>query len=370
MFESSLFWFFFAAIAIQCGYAFYFFTRIYTLQPKRTIAIDNNLPISIIICAKNEAHNLAENLPLLLTQNYSHYEVIVVDDASTDNTQAILARLKNEYPHLHTVTINAKERRSFKGKKFALSKGIAAASNQYLLLTDADCKPASEDWAMRMVAPLYKGKEIVCGYGGHHHRMGILNAFIRWETMHTFLQYTTYALSGRAYMGVGRNMACTKAVFAKAQSSAIWNQLPSGDDDLLVQACGKPNNIAIVAHKDAFTFSDAKANWADWLRQKQRHISTGKYYHKSTQRLLGLYAISHSLSWVLFFALVSWSYFSIVFILFFLRCFLYWAIWQSTAMKLRDKKLWLWIPLCDIGWALYNIILSPFIFWKNKTQWK
>lgn len=370
VFESFLFWFFFAAIAIQCGYAFYFFTRIYVLPSKRDYPQEHNIPVSIIICAKNEAHNLAENLPSILTQTYLHYEVIVVDDASTDNTPSVLATFKKNYNNLQVVTITTNEPRKFKGKKFALSKGVAVAQHEHLLLTDADCKPASENWIQKMAAPFHNNKEIACGYGGYYHHVGLLNAFIRWETMHTFLQYATYTLAGKPYMGVGRNMATTKTMFSKAQSSSAWNELASGDDDLLVQASDNPRKIAIVAHKDAFTMSEAKANWAEWLKQKQRHISTGKYYHSRTKLLLGVYAISHALCWVLFFALVSWSYFSMVFILFFLRCFLYWTIWQSTAAKLRDKKLWLWIPLCDFGWALYNIILSPFIFWKNKTQWK
>jgi hypothetical protein len=220
------------------------------------------------------------------------------------------------------------------------------------------------------VAPLARGKEIVAGYGAHRYRIGLLNAFVRWETMHTFLQYSTYALSGKPYMAVGRNLACTKEVYLRAQQSAVWNELPSGDDDLLMQSCATRDNTAVVAHRDAFTVSDARPGWRAWLRQKQRHMSTGKYYSDETQALLAIYAASHALSWLLFFVLMYWSAWTLVLFIMGMRCAIYWTIWQSTAWKLQDRRLLAWIPLCDVGWLMYNFVLSPYIIWKNKQQWK
>lgn len=298
------------------------------------------------------------------------YEVIVVNDASEDDTETVLLELEQRYGHLWHITITKEAQRSYQGKKFALSRGLEHASHDWLLLTDADCKPAGDEWLHRMVLPLSQDREIVCGYGGIFRKPGFLNAFIRWETVHTMLQYTTYAMAGMPYMGVGRNLACTKAVLQRAQASAVWNQLPSGDDDLLVQACGTKDNVAIVAHKDAFTWSLAKQSWGEWVKQKQRHLSTGKYYNGRTRLLLGTYAISHALSWALMLLLLFFGDRNMVVLLFALRCVLYWTLWQFTALKLQERKFFYWIPLCDIGWAVYNTLFSPYIFWKNKKQWK
>jgi cellulose synthase/poly-beta-1,6-N-acetylglucosamine synthase-like glycosyltransferase len=298
------------------------------------------------------------------------YEVIVVNDASEDDTEAVLYRLEQEYSHLWHVSISKDEPRLFKGKKFALGKGVSHASASSLLLTDADCAPASENWLRYMVRPLEEGKEIVAGYGAHRFRKGALNAFVRWETMHTFLQYSTYAMAGMPYMAVGRNLACTKAVFLKAQQSDIWNELPSGDDDLLIRACATEANTAIVANPEAFTFSDAGTSWKDWLRQKQRHLSTGKYYKPQIQTVLAVYALAHALSWILFLILTYWSDWSMVFIVMVMRCAIYWTIWQTTVLRLKEKKLFSWFLFCDIGWLVYNFVLAPYIFWKNKQQWK
>ncbi len=371
-----LFWIFILSVAIQCGYALYFFTRIFYLPGRNEREEIATRYVSVIICARNEARNLELNLPSILAQRYTNeagkpmYEVVVVNDASTDDTEAVLQCMELQYDHLRHVTIDHKCIRTFKGKKFALSKGVAASNHDLLLLTDADCKASSEDWIYHIVTPMAKGKEIVAGYGAHYAKGGLLNAFIRWETVHTFLQYATYALAGKPYMAVGRNLACTREVFLKAQQSEVWNELPSGDDDLLIRTGSTAHNTGIVADSRSFTFSEGRDTWSDWLKQKQRHVSTGKYYKPAVKALLGIYALSHALSWLLFFVLLYWHDWIMVFIIFMMRCSVYWTIWLTTASKLQDRKLFQWVPLCDIGWAVYNFALSPYIIWKNKQRWK
>jgi len=371
-----LFWFFVLAVAVQCCYALYFFTRIFNFPRQSLRQPYATEPVSIIICAKNEADNLARNLPSVLTQRYTNeagkllYEVIVLNDASDDNTEEVLYQLEQQFSHLWHVTISKEEPRLFKGKKFALGLGVQYATYSRLLLTDADCTPASDQWLAYMTAPFDDGKEIVAGYGAYRHAAGMLNTFIRWETMHTFLQYSTFALAGMPYMAVGRNLACTKEVFQRAQQSEVWNKLPSGDDDLLMQCCATKANTAIVAHRDAFTYSDAKENRKEWLFQKQRHVSTGKFYTSELQALLGAYALSHALSWILFFVLMLWHDWFVVFVVMAMRCAIYWTIWQSTASRLQDKKLFPCMPWCDAGWMIYNVLLSPYIFLKSRQRWR
>lgn len=376
MLHAILFWLFVLSIAVQCGYALYFFTRIFNLQKHPLNKQPAKTPVSVIICAKNEARNLELYLPAILAQRYMNeagkpmYEVIVVNDVSEDDTEQVLYRLEQQYSHLWHVTVTKEQPREFKGKKFALGIGVSYASHPLLLLTDADCTPASENWLAYMVQPLENGKEVSAGYGGYIHKPGMLNAFIRWETMHTFLQYSTYALAGKPYMAVGRNLACTKHIFAQAQQSGVWNQLPSGDDDLLMNTCATAENTAIVAHPDSYTVSEPKYTWSDWLHQKQRHISAGKFYKDDTKAILAGYAVSHALCWLLFLVLLLYTDWMLIFMVMAMRCAMYWTIWETTAFKIRDKRLLMWIPLCDIGWAVYNFVLSPYIIWKNKQQWK
>ena len=366
---------------IQCAYALYFFMRIFSL-PAAAIKVKRGKksppihPVSIIICAKNEAANLKKNLPAVLAQRYGNtvgkamYEVIVVNDASDDDTAQVLKELEMQYENLWDVIIAKDEPRNQPGKKYALSRGLAIASHNWLLLTDADCAPASDQWLEKMVAPLAEGKQIVAGYGGYNYKPGLLNAFVRWETIHTFLQYSTYAFAGMPYMAVGRNMACTKEVLLMAQQSEVWNVLPSGDDDLLVSIAGTGNNTVIVCEGQAFTYTDAKTNWADWVRQKQRHLSTGKYYKPAIKQLLGAYGISHAGLWLCFFVLLFSHYWMPVIAIMSVRCVIYWAIWLRTDMKLKGRKEVFLYPFFDIAWMVYNFVFFPYITWKNKKHWK
>jgi cellulose synthase/poly-beta-1,6-N-acetylglucosamine synthase-like glycosyltransferase len=368
-FEEVLYWSFISAIAVQCAYAAYFFLRVFVLFKTRHPAIEAK-GVSIIICAKDEVHNLRKNLPVVLSQKYgADFEVIVVNDASTDSTEEVLQEMSRQYAALSVLTILPEEARTFKGKKFALSKGLGIAKYDWLLLTDADCLPASDKWLEEMVAPLGAGKEIVAGYGGYHTAPGVLNAFTRWETLHTFMQYSTYAMAGLPYMATGRNMACIKSILLRAQQHELWNNLPSGDDDMLVRIGGTANNTAIVCHDTAFTYSDAKPTWKEWVAQKQRHLSTGKFYKAHIQLLLGGYALSHALMWLCF-LIMLFFYWKTAFILAGIRCKAYWVLWSAAAGRVQEKKLIPLFPFFDPAWAVYNFVFLPYITWKNKQNWK
>src|SRR5271156_3369676 len=128
---------FYLFVLVQLGYALYFFVRIFSLPPAGSLPVQERQPVSIIICAKNEAANLRKNLPSILAQRYSNatgislYEVIVVNDASSDETEAVLNELELQYDNLRDVTIPEGARRNLQGKKFALSKGAANATHEW-----------------------------------------------------------------------------------------------------------------------------------------------------------------------------------------------------------------------------------------------
>lgn len=370
----ALFIFFLFCIAIQLGYILYFFTHILSLV-QRPVRYTPTLPVSVIICARNEADNLLNHLPAILAQRYSNaagdtfFEVIVADDASTDHTPQVLDRLQKIYSNLKVVRVSHDAARLYPGKKHAQAMAVAAAKHDVLVMVDADCEPSSTVWLMQLAKPFAEGKEIAIGYGQYKTEPGLLNSFIRWETVHTFLQYTTYARAGRPYMAVGRNMACTRAAYLKAQASPEWGKLPSGDDDLLVRAAGGKENVAVVANRGAFTITEARKDWSSWIGQKQRHLSTGKYYRPFTKFLLALYASSHAAVWLVFFVLLFTPLWGEALAVMLLRCGIYWMLWQRAACVLNEKKMIRFFPMFDFGWMVYNFAFSPYIIWKTKQQW-
>lgn len=371
------------SVATQLAYAFYFFLPSIPSGDAETnesrIVVSEDEKVSVVICGKNEAHHLREYLPLILAQRYSNasgkrmFEVIVVNDASTDDSAAVLAELQQNNPHLNIVTISPDEPRLFPGKKFALSKGVAAASNDWLLFTDADCQPVGIHWIEEMTRLFRRReqqKQMVGGYGKYEREPGLLNAFIRWETMHSFLQAFSYAYRGKPYMAVGRNMAVERKLFQDVEEWNVWKKLPSGDDDLLVAKTATPQNMRLIMSSESFTVSEPKHTWKDWAKQKQRHLSTGKYYKPGVKLLLGTYAATHSWSWLLFFPLLCTHFYPAAIGFMSARCLFYWVIWTFMAKRLGEKKLSIFFPLFDFGWMIYNFAFAPYIFWKNKQQWK
>lgn len=360
---------------MQLGYILLLFVKFFLIPNSQKVSA-NKKQVSVIICAKNEAVNLRNSLPAILAQRYTNdagnllYEVIVVNDASDDATQQVLDELKQTYLHLKVITIAAEEERILPGKKFPLSKGVAAAQSDILLLTDADCIPSSDEWLGKMVTPLLEGKQIVLGYGAYRTIPFWLNAFIRWETMHTLIQYSSYAMSGHPYMGVGRNLACTKAALLKAQASPVWGKVPSGDDDLLVNISATGANTAVVIDRNAQTISDAKGSWSEWIRQKQRHFSSAKLYKAAPMTMLGLYASIHALTWLLFLWLLYTPHWQDALLAMSFRSIVYWSLWWSASRRINEKIPVILLPIMDISWMLYNFAFSPYIIWKNKMQWK
>ncbi len=248
-------------------------------------------PVSVVIAAKNEAENLRKNLPEILLQDYPAYEVVVVNDASTDGTAPVLKDLKEQYPALTVIDIPA--RSGYAGnKKNALTEGIRKAKYDYLVFTDADCVPASRQWLRLMSRPLHQGKDLVLGYGAYRRTAGFLNRMIRYETLLTAWQYFAYYRHGIPYMGVGRNIAYTKNFFGKTGGFASPGGIRSGDDDLLVNRYAVAEHTAVVTDPGAFTVSQPETSWGKWFRQKKRHLTTAFYYRPVHRYMLAAFYLS------------------------------------------------------------------------------
>jgi len=279
-------------LSILVGYSIYFFSKLTSFKSK---AVSFNKPISIVICAKNEADNLKMFLPKILEQDYPEFEVVVVNDQSKDGTAATLKNLEKSYSNLVTVTID-EHINHWPGKKFALTLGIKTAKNEHLLLTDADCLPNSSNWA-KQISSNFSNSEIVLGFGGYQKRKGLLNKIIRFDTFNVAKQYLSYALAGFTYMGVGRNMAYKKSLFFKNKGFAKHLHIPSGDDDLFIQEVANKDNVSVEIVTDAHTTSTVIERWKDWSYQKRRHITTAPLYKTKFKILLAVYPYAQFFFW-------------------------------------------------------------------------
>lgn len=302
-------------LVIQLFYYLFFYNRLGLFLSRQKK--DSNFsypPISVIICAKNESQNLKQFLPEVLEQDYpASFEVIVVNDASEDDSELVLAQLREEYAHLYYTNIPY-DKQFRHGKKLAVTLGVKAAKNEHLLFTDADCKPATKYWIKNMAEGFSSGKDIVLGYGPYAKGKGFANFWHRYDTFHIAIQYLSFALKGLPYMGVGRNMAYKKSLFEKNQGFKKHQHILSGDDDLFIRDVATKDNIAVVANADSFTLSTAAKNMKEWRRQKSRHLTTSPHYKWKIKLLIGIEVLSRQLFWGISLISVFFSTFAIALI--------------------------------------------------------
>ncbi len=356
-------------ILIQLYYYIFIFSRLAFYKEKPKDYTQNN-PLTVIICAKDEAANLVDNLPGILVQNYnSTHSVLVVNDNSTDESKYILEELQRTFRQLQVLPLTQSSS-NIPGKKFPLSMGIMSAKTELLLLTDADCIPASEFWMQKMQAAFTEEKDIVLGYGPYKKRRGLLNKLIRFETFHTALQYFSYALAGKPYMGVGRNLAYKKTVFLNNKGFSSINHIPGGDDDLFISNVANKRNTAVVLDKDTFTLSEAKLTWKSWRKQKSRHYTTGKYYKPGIKFLLGMYSLSAFLVYPLL--VLAAVYYNVWLALgvYALRMIFVAVTWRKVMHTLDEMDLWKWFLALDIWQFIYYFIFASTLFKKPARNWK
>jgi glycosyltransferase involved in cell wall biosynthesis len=353
---------------IQLLYYWIIFQRLAYFKPSEKIKSQQH-PVSVIVCARDEAANLAKNLPGVLVQTYpTTHEVIVVNHNSQDETRYLLEEFKKTFKNLHIVNLE-QEAKGIPGKKYPLSIGIKEAHHEILLLTDADCVPASESWIQKMQDAYGEGTEIVLGYGAYHKQPGVLNKLIRFETFHSALQYLSFALAGMPYMGVGRNLSYKKGLFFANKGFSSINHVLSGDDDLFINRVAKKDNTAIAIDQEAITLSAPKKTFGDWWRQKNRHFTTGKFYKPTHRFLLGLYSLTHFLFYPLLIVSALFYDWRISLGIFLVRCLSQAIIYYKAMNKLYEKDLFAWWWLLDIWMFIYYCIFAPALWKKPRKNW-
>ncbi len=375
-----LLWFLFGiGILVQLVYLLIIFGRTAFYGKNRPDKPQNSTDegVTIVVAAHNEFQNLKVLIPKLFEQDYPHYDVMIVNDRSTDRTKRLLEEMMGKYPKLRSVTIKYTPSH-VTSKKFALTLGIKVAKNDVILLTDADCIPESNQWLRKMTAPIREEEKLFAlGFSGYERKPGFLNSWIQFETLLTALFYLSFGLWKRPFMGIGRNLSYRKSFFMEVKAfKGLWH-LEGGDDDLFVNQYATGKNAAIVLDPEAITISKPKETKTEYLKQKKRHLHAGKYYRGEDKQKIGFYSLSHALFWIggiglmIYFGLdQSWEQFLIVFSIILTRSFLVIGVFVAAGKKIQGftppKSVW----VHDILYLAYFWILGTISHQAKDIQWK
>jgi biofilm PGA synthesis N-glycosyltransferase PgaC len=366
----TLFLIFCTSAVIQLFYWLWFYLAPVVSKPVKGELIEE--PVSVIICARNEAENLSSFLPSVLEQDYPSYEVIVVNDCSEDNSYDVLGHLLMQYPHLRISSIN-KDPKFTHNKKFAQFIGIKAAMNEILIFTDADCQPESDKWLSIIASNFDSNTDFVLGYGGYLNEKGFLNRYIRFDSMFIALQYLGMSLRGIPYMGVGRNLAYRRSLFFRNKGFGAHNHIISGDDDLFINSNASKANTKVEYREGSHTRSVPSSTIEAFIKQKQRHFSTAKFYKPGHKILLFFEPLTRMLFYALCAFLISALYFwPYAIAIFGLRLFVQIVVIALAQKRLNEKGLLIFSLFFDIFSPVMNGVLyfSSFRNSPGRSTWK
>lgn len=330
-------------------------------------------PLSVIICARNDSENLRKNLPFIMEQDYPQFEVIVINDGSTDETEEILSIFEEKYPNLyHSFTPD--NTRYISRKKLALTLGIKASKYEWQVFTEANCKPVSNQWLRLMARNFTPRTQIVLGYSGYERGKGWLHKRVSFDSLFSSIRYLGFALAGKPYMGIGRNLAYRKEVFFNVKGFSTYLNMQRGEDDLFINQVANSGNTRVETDIDATVRMQPVECYKDWKEEKVSYMATGRFFRGAQRYLLGFETTSRLLFYAVCIAGIvfgvlnmHWVAGGIALFIWILRYIVQAVIINKTATDMGDNRHYYFtLPVFDILRPLQSINFRLYRFYRGK----
>lgn len=361
---------FITVILINCAYLF-LFLRFALSKSLNTTNKQNTLPVSVLVYVKNNAQHLENNLNAIIEQDYPNFELILINDDSSDESLEILEAFQLKHANFPILLSNVHGNETFWGsKKYALTLGIKRAKNEYLLFTDANCKPTSNQWIQEMAAGFQNNEHVVLGYSNYKKQKGFFNLILRFDTLLNAVHYLSFAYAKMTYMGVGKNLAYTSNVYYENRGFISHVKLPVGDDDLFVNEVATKNNTSLVWNKEAHIEIEPLKKWEDWLELRKNRAWTFRRYKTKHKVILGIYFLSSFLFWlgtIGAFFFLDWK---IATGLIIFRLLLQYFSMGILAKKLNAKRLIIHLPWLELALMFLQLRTAIYYITKPANNWR
>jgi len=331
-------------------------------------------PISVVVYAKNESENLRKHLPALLTQDYPEYEVIVVNDGSTDESDEVLKTLEQEYKHLYHTYI-PEEAKYLSRKKLALTVGIKAAKYKIILFTEANCEPLSTHWITSIAKAYRPNTEIVLGFCAYRYNRGLNHQLIAYDNLLDGLQYLSSALKRHPFTGNGRNLSYRKDLFFEHKGYQKSLGLHAGDDDLFINESANRENTKVTYTPDSITQMSKIEYFRVWQEMKVSRAATQRYYKGGT---LTYYRLEGATYFLLLLAAIAtivigisgnWLACIIAGLLLITRYITKAIILHKSAKMLQQKPTTVWLFLLEIFEPIFNLYTRIYRLFRGKNDY-
>ena len=342
--------------------------------------------VSIIVAARNEQRAIGDLLQSLVSQSYRNYEIIIVNDRSTDSTAEIVRSFQMKDQRVKLITIDSISS-GLPPKKNALTEGIHASKGEILCFTDADCLP-SNAWITSLVSNFDEGVGVVAGYSPYDEGMlsnelrqtfgrRLLFEFIRGEEFKGAVWSAGAIGINLAWLCTGRNLAYRRSVFEQVGGFEKTKMSVSGDDDLFIQLVRRQTlwKIRYDTSPEGFVRTAPPASFGKFVQQRTRHFSAGKYF---TVPMQAFFLFFHASNLILFLGLLTVIYLpqftqiTIISFAFKLGSDLLLTLVATYTLAGKDIRRsfhFLNFLLTEILYVFYNTFIGPLGFVQT-VRWK
>ncbi|MEZ4684598.1 MAG: glycosyltransferase [Bacteroidia bacterium] len=312
--------------------------------------------ISVIIPARNEAANIEACLRSVLAQDYPAFEVILINDHSTDSTGAIAEAIASQHERLRVSDLQTDTTTAY--KKAAITQGIGLATGEYIVQTDADCIVDSE-WLLAIAEGLVSGPAFISApvllTNGRSQTKNSLFASLQ------ILEYQGLVflgggslLGGFPNMANGANMAYRKSAFTAVGGFAGVDQVASGDDELLLQKMHRTGlKLDFLLDKRAVVTTEVVQHFAAFRAQRLRWVSKARAYHNRWTNVVQLISFLAFAAFPVWLLMGRWEWLLTGFLGKMLVDFL--LMLQAARFFRTFRLLWL-LPLLEL-------LYIPYVLW-------
>lgn len=318
--------------------------------------------VSVVISSENESDSLAANLPLVLEQDYPNFEVIVVNNGSTDESDYLLQSLQLKYPHLyHTYIPTSNYDKAFGRRKLAFTVGIKAAKGDVLLFVEPYGKPMSSNWIAEMVDEMVAGnKDVVLGYSFYKEAKSFFNRVARFDNHFFSMQYLSMAIRNKPFTGVYRNVAFKRHLFFDNKGFASFLNLENGEDVFVNQIVNE-TNTAISLHPDSFV-ETTLANYPLWKQIKKDYSVAQACFKNNRHTKFSLEYAMRYLSFSLFAAIAAyaslmcqWGVLGVAILIFLVKLVIQIVSTRKSSRYFLSGKFLFSFPVLGLLQPIYNL---------------
>lgn len=367
MFLTVVFYAFIVFTAIQIIYYLTFSSLFF--KSKKTNKINTKPPISLLIFVKNSAAYLEKNLTYFLNQDYPEFEILLIDNCSSDDTDEVLEKIKTK--HKKVRIINVENNESFwANKKYTYTLAIKAAKYNHLLFSEIIAKPISKNWILEMSNQISDKKSLVLGYTKHNTSKGFMNLLIRFNDVLDALKAFTFTKFNTPFRASAYNFSFTKDNFFRVNGFIKHIKINYGKDDLFLRDAYFKKNTSFSIDEDSFVEITKEKTFKDWFSAQKRNSFLQNHYKLNHQILLFLYTITKLGSLTLGITLLFFYPYKIILCIIGFYFLVKTIVLALATKKFKEPKIIFLFPFLEIILILLQISIFINNLMLKPNHWK